>query len=207
MIRQLIWALALVVCLPVHAGVVYNWQTLTGPELLTGRLEFTQEAWRSGVLNYEYDGYTPTLPGFQGSVNDRDSPVLELTFWYINAADFCPAYRCGFDNRFRDGDTGSEDYAFTGVTVSFLPVLTGSFYSGGNDAELAMRSIGDGLWEVDSFYGGYFWIAGGSEPRTVTGRWVLDASTIVPAPGTLALTGLALAFLPCVRRRAVRTTS
>lgn len=207
--RGLIFAGALALAGAAQADVVYNWQTIddNGSTVqIDGQLIVTDDAWRAGAIDYFH------LPcsSSPDCIGDPDGPVIGLYF-YVDGSKFSWTM-----HEYREG-LGFEDQQPSWVQAEFGPTLSwGYIASGGTHAHMEMSSVGD-LWTVfilstDRFEGREeegaenpsCWLTACPE---ITGRWILDQSTVpfqVPLPGTLALLG-AGALLMRQRRQTSRT--
>lgn len=220
-------ALALTVALmtagSAQAGVVYNWQTvdtLGNTTTLNGRIEITDNAWRSGHIDHEYTATCPPncydLDPSRGlDLSDPSSPVISFAF----AVDGLEHE--SFDINYLRG-TGFWAYSgnhFDGITVG--RTIDGSINAGTGEKGVGMESL-DGIWTITTFSSDRVYApcrdasTSDVDPDALsrcsgmTGRWMLDASTVpnlaqlptpsqVPLPGTLALLGIGL--LAIAKRR------
>lgn len=209
--RRFLGAIALLFCLPVYAGVVYNWETITGPTVspLSGRVEVTQTAYRDGQLSYFYDGTTRPIDDRGHEIwEDPTAPLLMFAFGFYNGAGFQgDPVGGGFTNRYRTRRTGYEDYQDTEANLTFGSHLVGRLFGGGFGWVVDMQSDSSGIWTGSFTLDDGRYLGGCKEGNiwlcdAITGRWILDAKT-VPASSTLPLVLLSLGVLAYRRRRSV----
>jgi hypothetical protein len=187
-----------------NAGVIYKWETITGPTVspLTGRVEITQTAYRAGQLDYFYDaGVRPTDDWGDPIIEDPTAPLIMFAFGFYNGDDNFQADPIGggFTNRYRTSFTGYEDDTDTEANLTFESLLVGRLFGGGFGWYVDMQSDSSGIWTAALVLHDGRYLGGCEEGdlwlcETITGRWVLDAST-VPTPGTLALALLSLCIV------------
>ena len=225
--RQIAFAVALACAGTAHAGVVYNWETvdpLGNPTVLTGQMEVTNDAYASGRIDHEYRPSCPIYvcadnwpSGPSVDLSDPDSPVVTFSFsadGYEHEA-FSVNYRLGTGFMF-----DSHDY-FVGLILgdTITTLLPGEYgYHGFISAGTGERGVGmvfgSDLWKIVGYGSDRARPCydpsnpdGNSQCEGVTGRWVLDASTVpdvaqVPLPGTLALLGIGAVVATARRRKA-----
>lgn len=196
-----------------QAGVVYNWQTVNdmGAETaLVGRVEVTNDAWRSGSINYDYRAECSweDAVGYPGcNPIDYDDPTSPVVSFLFRNSDEDSSRSVSFDLRYRDSAT---DYIWAGTYFHMTvgETLGGALDTGTITGGVAIDSVAS-LWTVSQFYSdkaypcGYDENYNGNGCHGVTGRWVLDQSTApgvpksegVPAPATLTLLGLGVAVM------------
>ena len=203
--RKLLGLIALLWLGTANAGVIYNWETITGPTVIpiSGRIEVTQTAYRAGQLDYYYDGHSHADD--DSDWEDPTAPLLMFAFgFYLGNGFEGDPLGGGFTNRYRTAATGAEDYQDTEAVLTFGPLLEGQLYGGGHGWWLAMSSDASGVW-TGGFHRDDGHDVGGCEEGDldlcpeITGRWVLDAGT-VPTPSSLALVLLPLGLLTYGRR-------
>ncbi|MFA7585275.1 MAG: hypothetical protein WCY11_03635 [Novosphingobium sp.] len=190
--RKIILALAMLVASSAQADVIYRWEPATPPPTgIAAGLRITDEAWRSGRIQWDSRDYPgPSHP---------DAPVVSG----IMMLEY-PGYPGGeWQNAPLEG--------YYDFTAWFDLTLVGNGIAG----SMYMRWGEEGSSEGSGTLGNWTFdirnvAAGGSENPCfaqvegevgciVSGRWVLDRSTIpVPLPGTLALMSLGLVI---ARRR------
>jgi hypothetical protein len=192
--RAFLCALALALCAPAWGDVVYDWKPDSSAAGEWGQLIISDQAWRSGAVQWNSDDHWPDFSGapVRHATVVLTSPLIDGGSWY---SDLDPSlFRASFDIRFvGDGVEGSMFLEMVQEGTS-----DGSGTAGSWLYELFNTSA-EGAGESECFF----------SACDVTGRWVLDASTVpVPAPGTMALllAGLATARATRSARRSTPTS-
>ena len=196
--RAILFLLAALLTAPAHA-LVYVWKTvdLGGRDTdLRGRLEVADVTSRHIRYAYEYPDrcYGTTALCDWDEYADPNSPILTFQFYIGDDMRYV-------DLDYRAGIVGQEDGAHSSYFLTLGPTLIGSMNGGGWGSHVLMESDDSGLWTIEYFYrmGDYDTCVeledGEANCRGVTGRWVLQAATQVPAPATIALLLPAIAAL------------
>jgi hypothetical protein len=166
-----------------QAGVVYNWTTTSSTTgALTAQIEFTEQAWRSGSVAYNYN-----CSVFTGCPSVAASPVVQFSFRV--AANARPPGFGAFDTRNPANPIqGSTLFNFSFVqneAVSWN--IDWSTFRGAQNSVLIAGLGGTGTFTE---FGENCRFSGNEPCSRGTGFWKIDESTIpgrVPEGPSLAL--------------------
>lgn len=172
-----------------NAGVVYNWVEIAPSStisVVSARIEFSQSSWASGSVDY-YNSGQPCSDAYPLYCSP-DPQAQVLSFQYTFQIQERPSVWDTVSGRFPSG--GANRFRFT-----FGPTVSGDINYTDGPALQTMAMSGSDIWTVTQYSNDMTdcnWL-GGDGCTGASGRWVLDPTTIVPAPSSLIL--LTTAFL------------
>lgn len=188
---------------PVHASVIYNWDTVENSDHLFpegGQLEITDAAWRAGSLSVDLNNIlTPSNEPFS---TFPGSSIISLTFTANNKT-------IAISPRTGESNFGGPWHLLADLDVDYGGFLTGSLLANNAESDFTMGAGGDGLWTISRF-GSDDLDAVGEECfkapgcSGATGRWLVDSATIpvaVPAPPVGLLFLICAGFMLLYRPR------